>query len=640
MHYCANLTKYQRRESSFVKIGNTWMGGKYPVRLQSMTNTPTSDITKTVSQCIKIIKAGADYVRITTPGVKDIDYLKQIRNQLRNQGYSTPIIADIHFNPEVAEQAAHFVEKVRINPGNYTTKRKKRAQAYSYVEYQQEIDAMKARIVPLINICKSNGTAIRIGVNHGSLSDRIMDRYGDTPEGMAESAMEFLRICRELEFENIVVSMKASNTRVMVYANRLLLIKMQKENMYFPLHLGVTEAGEGEDGRIKSAVGIGTMLADGIGETVRVSLTEPPEREIPVANKIVQHFQQYCNHKPIPEIKHYPVHPYEYKKRTTILVHNIGNDNVPVVISDASKNGPINQEYIDGIGWNKHSGSEERYIVENTPDYIFAENIEKYIDIPEGKGIILPVREWEKMAVHNRLLYPLYDVPTFLNSEIIPQNMHFISVYFDDLSGSFLRKINKDQYAVLVCLTKNRNSVGEQRRFIVELMNQNIDNPVIIKKNYLKSQSGDLQISAACDTGPLFIDGLGDGLWLENQNQDIPDFKITETAYGILQASRVRISKTEYISCPGCGRTLFNLEETTARIRKHTQHLKGLKIGIMGCIVNGPGEMADADYGYVGAGRGKITLYKNKEVIKKNIPEPEALDELIALIKENGDWRD
>ncbi len=639
MLYSSGLTRYNRRVSRLVNIGNSSIGGESPIRLQSMTNTSTRDIEKTVDQCKRMIDAGADFVRITAPGVKDAEILGKIKTRLTAKGYTAPIIADIHYSTKAAEIAALNVDKVRINPGNYVDN--SNPASLNTAQYHiQEIKKIKTRIAPLIKICKKNNTALRIGVNHGSLSKRIMDTYGDTPEGMAESAMEFLRICEELDFRNIVVSMKASNTRIMVYANRLLIEKMVSENMDYPLHLGVTEAGEGEDGRIKSAVGIGAMLADGIGETVRVSLTEAPEKEIPVARKIVNHFQSFTNHQEIPPIENYPVKPYEYQRKKSHSVDFIGDENVPVVIGDISNMPETGLQSLKDIGWHFNAAENTWKFDDHAADYLYMNTFRTFPRLPEQKGIIMPFDEWTKLNSENQIMFPLFTRDRYLEYNKPMDFLHFIIIEFKEITPALLAKIKNDATLVVICKTTNQNGIAEQRRFIIEFMNQTIGSPIIIQREYAETDPESFQVKSACDTGPLFVDGLADGLWLKNANRKISVSMINHTAFGILQASRMRTTKTEYISCPGCGRTLFNLEETTAKIRKSTSHLKGLKIGIMGCIVNGPGEMADSDYGYVGAQKGKITLYKNKEIIKKNIPEEHAIDELIEVIKLNGDWKD
>lgn len=639
MLYSSSLTKYQRRVSRLVRIGNSTIGGKSPIRLQSMTNTSTRDIEKTVDQCKRIIDAGADFVRITAPGVKDAEILDEIKTRLEMKGCTAPLIADIHYSTKAAEIAALLVDKVRINPGNYVDNNVG-ASIDTTQNHKQEIEKIKIRIAPLIEICRKNNTALRIGVNHGSLSKRIMDTYGDTPEGMAESAMEFLRICEEFDFQNIVVSMKASNTRIMVYANRLLVEKMMSENMDYPLHLGVTEAGEGEDGRIKSAVGIGAMLADGIGETVRVSLTEAPEKEIPVARKIVNHFESFTNHQEIQPIKRYPIKPYEYQRRKTRSVSFIGDENVPVVIGDISNLAETDLQSLKDFGWHFIAAKNTWKFDDNAADFLYIDTFRTFPRFPKHKGIIMPFDEWTKLNSENQFIYPLFTRDTYLEYNNQIDFLHFIIIEFKEITPALLAKIKNDATLVVICKTSNQNGIAEQRRFIIEFMNKTIPSPIIFQREYAETDPESFQLKSACDTGPLFVDGLGDGIWLKNVSEKISISKINQTAFGILQASRMRTTKTEYISCPGCGRTLFNLEETTAKIRKSTSHLKGLKIGIMGCIVNGPGEMADADYGYVGAQKGKITLYKNKEIIKKNIPEEHAIDELVKVIKLNGDWKD
>jgi (E)-4-hydroxy-3-methylbut-2-enyl-diphosphate synthase len=626
MFYCSSLTRYQRRKTRRVYVGNIPLGGEYPVRLQSMTNTATRDIEKTAQQCIQIFNAGADFVRITAPGLKDAEILKDIRTYLREKGYHAPLVADIHYSAKAAEVAAAHVEKVRINPGNYADKRQNKTN-FTAIEYQQDIQKIEMRIAPLLEICKKHCTAIRIGVNHGSLSDRIMDKYGNTPEGMAASAMEFLRICKKLEFHNVVVSMKASNTRIMVYANRLLLTLMNEEGMNYPLHLGVTEAGEGEDGRIKSAVGIGALLADGIGETIRVSLTEAPENEIPVARKLVQHFTSYLNHHEIPNIDSYPVHPYQYFRRATIPVNNIGGENVPVVIGYLRDAFDDFSDVVKEFGWFYNKMTSTWKFNDHAADYLYLENVSMAPAIPDHKGFIVPYDQWLQGEGYPKNIYPVLDLSEYVKLKYPVKKLHFVNVSLPDLFTETFKKMEIDPSVVFICHTSNQYAVGELRRIVVELMNQNISSPVIFAREYQENDLEDFQLKSAAETGALLIDGLGDGILLINNNLDINKSKINETAFGILQAARMRISKTEFISCPGCGRTLFNLEDTVASVRAKTSHLKGLKIAVMGCIVNGPGEMADADYGYVGSGKGMITLYKNRQVIKKNIPENNAIDE-------------
>lgn len=619
--YCNSLSEYSRFLTREVRIGNVPLGGENPIRIQSMTNTPTMDTKATIEQCVRIIHAGADYVRITAPGIQDAENLANIKSGLRKLGYTTPIIADIHFNPKAAIAAASIVEKVRINPGNYADKKTFEKIDYTESDYQLELERIYSRLLPLLNVCKDNGTAIRIGVNHGSLSDRIMSRYGDTPRGMVESAMEFLHICRSESFHNIVLSLKASNTRIMVQAYRLLVASMIAEDMNYPLHLGVTEAGDGEDGRIKSAVGIGSLLADGIGDTIRVSLTEDPEAEIPVAKEIVKYFTGRKSTQVIPDISTQLKNPFEYQKRNTVPVKNIGGNNQPVVINDWSKE------------MDKHSFNKV------LPDYFYLKNAQDIESLPSNFNYILNLHDWIRHAKNKSHFFPLYTDAEF--SYYGPKNptLNFVIISNTDISGKVLNAIHSAENTVLIVETFNLNGIADQRAFFFRLLESGINLPVIINRNYTEDTSVGLQIKAACDIGHLLLDGFGDGIWTRNAGS-IDDSQICTLSFAILQASRVRTTKTEYISCPSCGRTLFDLQATTAKIKSRTGHLKHLKIGIMGCIVNGPGEMADADYGYVGAAPGHVTLYKGKEVIKRNIKSDFAVDELITLIKENGDWRE
>lgn len=610
-----NYFNYSRREATEVYVGATPMGGTNPIRIQSMTNTPTVDTDACVAQAIRIIDAGGEYVRLTTQGVREAENLKNINIGLRSQGYNTPLIADVHFNPKVADVAALYAEGVRINPGNYVdAARTFKKLEYTDEEYAKEIQKIRDRFVPFLNICKENHTAIRIGVNHGSLSDRIMSRYGDTPEGMVESCMEFLRICVSEHFFNVAISIKASNTVVMVRTVRLLVEQMEKEDMAFPLHLGVTEAGDGEDGRIKSALGIGALLADGIGDTIRVSLSEAPEAEIPVARKLVDYVTRKEGHMYIPatEAPYFDyVHP---SRRETLAVGNIGGDQVPVVIS---------------ARLNDNMETDSQFC----PDYIYTgqklpaerkDNIKYIVDAAQWDG--------------SDNLYPAFNYKQLIELHACPASVKFLFINYLGLNEEAIACLRIHPEVVLVAQSNHQNRLGEFRGIAHQLMNAGLKNPIVFFQFYQETEKEDLQIKAAADMGALLFDGLCDGILLYNHGESIPDTKVDETAFGILQAGRARTSKTEYISCPGCGRTLYNLESTIARIKEATSHLKGLKIGIMGCIVNGPGEMADADYGYVGAGRGKISLYKKKECIEKNIPEEHAVEKLIELIKENGDF--
>ncbi len=634
--YCNSLTKYERFKTREVMIGQVGVGGDNPIRLQSMTTTDTMDTEATVEQSIRMIEAGCEIVRITAPSRKDAENLQNIKDELHKRGYETPLVADIHFTPNAAEIAARIVEKVRVNPGNYADKKRFEHIEYTDDTYQQEINRIKERFIPLVRICKEHGTAMRIGTNHGSLSDRILSRYGDTPLGMVESALEFLRICQEEDYHQIVLSMKASNTQVMVQAYRLLIVKMQEEGMNYPLHLGVTEAGEGEDGRIKSAVGIGTLLEDGIGDTVRVSLTEEPEFEIPVARELVARYANRDNHDPIKAIENNPINPFEYTKRTSREVLNIGSKHVPVVIADFCLKEKITPASFFALGYNYSVPLDKWNVSDMACDYVFVGDKIIDFEIPGTLGIIYNHNTWLQQK-HKERVYPFIQASDYLMGIELSDKMNMIYACLSDLSEAFITKVKTDKTAVLLIDSWNSHGMAEQRRLFIELMDNNCDVPVIIGRAYGNLTTEQLQLHSATDMGALLTDGLGDGIFIAAENCG-SDQSINHTAFGILQASRTRISKTEYISCPSCGRTLFDLQETTAKIRAKTDHLKGVKIGIMGCIVNGPGEMADADYGYVGTGIGKITLYKEKEVVQRNIPEAEAVDALIELIRSHGDW--
>ena len=634
--YCNSLTKYERFKTREVMIGQVGVGGDNPIRLQSMTTTDTMDTEATVEQSIRMIEAGCEIVRITAPSRKDAENLQNIKDELHKRGYETPLVADIHFTPNAAEIAARIVEKVRVNPGNYADKKRFEHIEYTDDTYQQEINRIKERFIPLVRICKEHGTAMRIGTNHGSLSDRILSRYGDTPLGMVESALEFLRICQEEDYHQIVLSMKASNTQVMVQAYRLLIVKMQEEGMNYPLHLGVTEAGEGEDGRIKSAVGIGTLLEDGIGDTVRVSLTEEPEFEIPVARELVARYANRDKHDSIKAIENNPINPFEYTKRTSREVLNIGSKHVPVVIADFCLKEKITPASFFALGYNYSVPLDKWNVSDMACDYVFVGDKIIDFEIPGTLGIIYNHNTWLQQK-HKERVYPFIQASDYLMGIELSDKMNMIYACLSDLSEAFITKVKTDKTAVLLIDSWNSHGMAEQRRLFIELMDNNCDVPVIIGRAYGNLTIEQLQLHSATDMGALLTDGLGDGIFIAAENCG-SDQSINHTAFGILQASRTRISKTEYISCPSCGRTLFDLQETTAKIRAKTDHLKGVKIGIMGCIVNGPGEMADADYGYVGTGIGKITLYKEKEVVQRNIPEAEAVDALIELIRSHGDW--
>ncbi len=632
MSHFENLSNYSRFKTIEVKVGPIAIGGKNPIHIQSMTTANTMNTSATVDESIRMIDAGCKLVRITAPSKKDAENLANIKNELRLKGYKTPLVADIHYTPNAAEIAAKIVEKVRINPGNYADKKKFEEIDYTDESYNNELLRIEEKFTPLVQICKQNNTSMRIGTNHGSLSDRILSRYGDTPKGMVESALEFIRICRKHDYHNIVISMKASNTRVMVYAYRLLVNEMIKEGMKYPLHLGVTEAGEGEDGRIKSAVGIGTLLSEGIGDTIRVSLTEAPEHEMPVAQKILDHFKNIHNHKKIAETKQHQIDYFQYEKRKTFQVENIGNKNVPIVISDLSNRKKITQASFFSLGYRYSVPLDKWHISEMASDFIYIGENEINFEIPGTLRIISNYSSWIK----HKKGFPIFNLKEYEKIKDFSETLNFLKIYDHEITPSSIDILKNNKSLVIFLESENINCIAAMRKFFFELIEEKIENPIIISRNYEFNNDEQLQISASIDIGSLLIDGLGDGICISSNN--CSNKMLNSISFGILQASRTRISKTEYISCPSCGRTLFDLQETTAKIRKVTDHLKGVKIGIMGCIVNGPGEMADADYGYVGTGPGKITLYKEKTVVKKNVPESEAVDALIDLIKENGDW--
>ncbi|MDG1477594.1 MAG: (E)-4-hydroxy-3-methylbut-2-enyl-diphosphate synthase [Vicingaceae bacterium] len=631
--YCNSLTDYSRLISREVMVGNIGVGGGNPIRIQSMTTTDTMDTEATVQQAIRMIDAGCEIVRITAPSKKEAHNLANIKSELRAKGYNTPLVADIHFTPNAAEIAATIVEKVRINPGNYADKKKFEAIDYTNESYAAELERIRERLIPLITICKEHGTAMRIGTNHGSLSDRIMSRYGDSAIGMVESALEFLRICREQNYHNIVLSMKSSNTQVVVQAYRLLVNKMQEEGMDYPLHLGVTEAGEAEDGRIKSAVGIGTLLEDGLGDTIRVSLTEEPEFEIPVAQELVKRYTNRAGHDSIESVTESPLTPFEYNRRKTSEILNIGGKNAPIVMADFCLKEKITPASFFALGYNYSVPLDKWNITDTACDYVFVGNKSVDFETPGTLGVIYNHKTW----LTHKKGFPFIDVKSYLNGCELSKKLNILYVTLPELSKELIAKLKTDTSVVLMIDTYNKHGMAEQRKLFIELINNNCKTPVIIGRAYGNLSETQLQLQAATDMGALLIDGLGDGVFVAAENCG-GDKSVNDTAFGILQASRTRISKTEYISCPSCGRTLFDLQETTAKIRAVTSHLKGLKIGIMGCIVNGPGEMADADYGYVGTGTGKITLYKEKEVVERNLSEEEAVESLIDLIKSHGDW--
>ncbi|MEO6135593.1 MAG: (E)-4-hydroxy-3-methylbut-2-enyl-diphosphate synthase [Ginsengibacter sp.] len=649
--YTESLTEYKRLKTLEVKVGDLLIGNYNPIRIQTMTTTDTMDTMATVAESIRCIEAGAELVRITAPSKKEAENLLNIKKELHKRGYTTPLVADIHFTPNAAEIAARIVEKVRVNPGNYVDKKKFELIDYSDADYVEEIDRIRNRFTPLVQICKEYGTAMRIGTNHGSLSDRIMSRYGDTAIGMVESAMEFLRIAESENYYNIVLSMKSSNPIVMVEAYRLLIKNMYDELGHcYPLHLGVTEAGDGEDGRIKSAIGIGSLLEDGIGDTIRVSLTEDPEFELPVCRDIIKRYQKpAASH--VPEIKDIENSLPGITKRVTretFPIHNIGGKNVPVVIADLHKKTSISPEDLKDIGYRYDAPIDKWNIGDMAADFIFCGNTTVDFALPGTLKVINNYEAW-KQSENKRKCFPIFDEKQYLDDEVEKSpliNFVMLDCYSENYLAfdreKIFKKFSHDFTGVICLSSSNQNAVQSIRRMFIELNENKITNPVVIICDSNKDTMGESLIHFAVETGSLLIDGFGNGVCLGDHYDDknkTPDYALLNSiAFGILQASRTRISKTEYISCPSCGRTLFDLQETTAKIRAVTNHLKGVKIAIMGCIVNGPGEMADADFGYVGSGPGKITLYKGKEVVKRNVPAEIAVEELIQLLKENNAW--
>ena len=672
MHlYCNSLTAYSRLKTKEVKIGDLLLGNFHPIRLQTMTTTDTMDTMATVKQSIRCIEAGAELVRITAPSKKEAENLLNIKNELRKRGYTTPLVADIHFTPNAAEIAARIVEKVRVNPGNYVDKKKFEQIDYTDAEYAEEIERIAARFTPLVKICKEYGTAMRIGTNHGSLSDRIMSRYGDTPMGMVESAMEFLRIARAEQFHNIVLSMKSSNPQVMVQAYRLLIQQMDAEfGECYPLHLGVTEAGDGEDGRVKSAAGIGTLLEDGIGDTVRVSLTEDPEFEIPVCRDLVKRYSPGTTapkaEGAVPPIEKIPYSPFAYARRDSFAIGNIGGHQVPVVIADLGHLSTITPESLQSVGYTYDAATDKWNISDTAADYIFTGHNPVDFALPGTLGVIVYPAIWNLVADKGRY-FPIFDGSGYLNGSWKSDTLNFVMLdCFNDETPlndyTYLSELANDPTVVLCLSSTNRHAMPSVRRMLMELVSRVIRNPVVLMCDSNWQTADEHLVHYATECGALLLDGFGDGISLGMTQHSYAQFSalqttltgrryaattgesepaeqfINATAFSILQATRTRISKTEYISCPSCGRTLFDLQETTAKIRARTHHLKGVKIAIMGCIVNGPGEMADADFGYVGSGVGKITLYRGKEIVKRNVDSDVAVDELISLLKENDAW--
>lgn len=630
--YCVDLLNRKRLVTLEVKIGKVGVGGENPIRLQSMTTTDTMDTKLSVDQSIRMIDAGCEIVRLTAPSKKEAENLGVIREHLNKLGYDAPLVADIHFTPNAAEIAAKLVEKVRVNPGNYADKKKFEEIDYTDESYQEELTRIEEKFTPLVLLCKEHGTAMRIGTNHGSLSDRILSRYGDTPEGMVESAFEFIRICEKHDFRNLVISMKASNTLVMVQAYRLLVSKMLQLGHCYPLHLGVTEAGDGEDGRIKSAVGIGALLEDGIGDTVRVSLTEEPEFEIPVARKLVEKYENPQNILELPQIGHHqlPYDPFTYERRSSTTIGNIGGKNVPVVIADLSEKQEIKAANFFGFGYNYSVQLDKWNLQELAADYVYIGSNKLDFEVPGTLGVICSYENYLNYYENKPGYYPI------LTTEELHENLASKTFFLTlEASRTDFEMLRKFPNAILIADTSYDNWTNVIRYFHLNIANYSINNPIILKNKSTNLDPESFQSKVSSELGCQLLDGFGDGVWIEST---MPMTLINSTGFGILQATRTRISKTEYISCPSCGRTLFDLQETTAKIRKVTSHLKGVKIGIMGCIVNGPGEMADADYGYVGTGPGKINLYKEKNVVKRNIPEEEAVSALVDLIKEYGDW--
>jgi (E)-4-hydroxy-3-methylbut-2-enyl-diphosphate synthase len=667
--YTASLHSYKRLKTREVKVGNLLIGGNNPVRIQTMTTTDTMDTDATVAQTIKCIEAGAELVRITAPSKKEAENLQIIKDELNKLGYNTPLVADIHFTPNAAEIAAKIIEKVRVNPGNYVDKKKFEQIEYTDAEYAEEIERIRERFTPLVLICKEHGTAMRIGTNHGSLSDRIMSRYGDTAIGMVESAMEFLRIARSLEYHQIILSMKSSNPLVMVQAYRLLITHMQEEfGECYPLHLGVTEAGDGEDGRIKSAIGIGSLMEDGIGDTIRVSLTEDPEFEIPVCKDLVERYngQPTTDNSTNPQTAQTQpstfnlepstaYSPFSYARRKTEAIKNIGGKNVPVVFADYMHAESIIAADFEAIGYKYDAATDKWNIADAAADYVYTANKIINFALPGTLSFICNYKIWEAATTDAQKSFPLYTTYEYLGAEKLHDTLNFVAVNVDDDNAALIKKIETQNNVVLCIYSESKNAMQKMRTFVNNLMASKINCPIIIAAESSQNNIDAQLIAFSATSGGLLLDGMGDGLWLMNDPTKITNQVMSgrtylpltnnyqflnNTSFSILQAVRTRISKTEYISCPSCGRTLFDLQETTSKIRNVTSHLKGLKIAVMGCIVNGPGEMADADFGYVGSGVDKISLYRGKEVVKKNINSDIAVDELINLLKDSGVWID
>lgn len=679
-------TDYKRLPTRGVQVGDLIIGNGHPIRLQTMTTADTMDLEATVRETIRCIEAGAELVRITAPSKKEAENLAAIKSALREAGFHTPLVADIHYTPNAAEIAARLIEKVRINPGNYVDKKKFETLQYTDSEYAAEIERIQKRFTPLVRICKEYGTAMRIGTNHGSLSDRIMSRYGDTAMGMVESAMEFLRIARYESYHNIVLSMKSSNPQVMVQAYRLLVQSMLDEfGECYPLHLGVTEAGDGDEGRIKSAAGMGTLLEDGIGDTVRVSLTEPPEDEIPVCRNLVgpyplavQAEDFYSSEQALKLLSGFNPSYQRSLKRAT---GNIGGEQVPVVIADLHQQKITQASQLQPIGYHYNATLDKWSISDTAADYLWLDQEELPFALPGTLKVLLPPERWLKVEDKSKY-FPLFPAESF-KSTVSESPLNFVLINLDQ-GWEALRETLlalRDDTTVVFCLQTAAERAVKRLRFVFRFLQQeSFQQPTLLFLNSPEADQEKQLLHFSTTAGALLLEGYSDGLCLmhtatllqqnQSENRDpeqvanryetvtpsekddsmkMADHSLNhqdlshagfynQTAFSILQASRVRISKTEYISCPSCGRTLFDLQETTAKIRAVTHHLKGVKIAIMGCIVNGPGEMADADFGYVGSGVGTITLYKGKEVVKRGVPSAIAVEELINLLKESGVW--
>jgi len=611
--YCEDLFNYHRNPTRAVKVGTKVIGGHSPIQIQSMTTTNSMDAQATAKQVMSIVDAGADIVRITTQGRSEAHTLEQVKSIIRQKNYDNPLVADIHFNPNAAKVAASNVEKVRINPGNFSGGAKKFNLDYNEEQYSEELANAKNKLESFINVCKQYNTAIRVGTNHGSLSDRIMSRYGDTPQGMVEACMEYLRMCEELDFQDIVLSIKASNTRIMVHTVRLLVVAMKKENMSYPLHLGVTEAGSEDEGRIKSAVGSGALLADGLGDTIRVSLTEDPEKEVPVAAKLVNYIVARNNHAKIEPASAKGFTPFEFNQRQTHAVLNMGGNNTPVVINKASNSYSLKKEL------------KADYLAIESPEDI-KNHYQKYI---------IPFAAWKTANTSDNTI-PVLSAQEFIDTPELPKHC-FLSIAYPELDQVIADKLKENLNVVILLQSEHINKPIEQRALVFKLDEHQLTHPVVLFNTYDENEVEDFQIKSAADAGLLFLDGMADGLYLQN-NGNISNDEILNTNFGILQAARVRFTKTEFISCPGCGRTLFDLQDTTRQVKERTSHLKGLKVAVMGCVVNGVGEMADADYGYIGSGPDTVSLFKKRELIKRNLQRDVAVEELIKLIKDHGDW--